>query len=90
VPDITVKENLFNKQDSLVTDGSGSKYPTVDAVNAGIFASLGTSGTSGTSGTAGTTGTSGSSGTTFGSGTSGTSGISFNFARNYSINTLKL
>jgi hypothetical protein len=55
VPDITVKENLFNKQDSLVTDGSGSKYPTVDAVNAGIFASLGTSGTSGTSGTAGTT-----------------------------------
>jgi hypothetical protein len=54
VPDITVKENLFNKQDSLVTDGSGSKYPTVDAVNAGIFASLGTSGTSGTSGTAGT------------------------------------
>jgi hypothetical protein len=89
VPDITVKENLFNKQDSLVTDGSGSKYP-VDTVNAGIFASLGTSGTSGTSGTAGTTGTSGSSGTTFGSGTSGTSGISFNFARNYSINTLKL
>jgi hypothetical protein len=89
--DISVKENLSDKQNSLAIDGTGIRYPTVDAVNAGIFASLGTSGTSGTSGTAGTTGTSGTSGTTFGtSGTTGTSGVSFNFARNYSINTLKL
>ena len=29
-------ENIANKQNSLVIDGTGTKYPTVDAVNAGI------------------------------------------------------
>lgn len=36
------KENLeliSNKQNSLILDGTGTKYPTVDAVNAGINAS---------------------------------------------------
>jgi hypothetical protein len=28
-----LKENLSNKQNSLATDGTGNKYPTVDAVN---------------------------------------------------------
>ena len=32
----TNKENSANKQDSLVVDGTGTKFPTVDAVNAGI------------------------------------------------------
>lgn len=31
-----VPENVANKQNSLVVDGSGVKYPTVDAVNAGL------------------------------------------------------
>jgi len=30
----TSKENLANKQNSLAIDGTGTKYPTVDAVNA--------------------------------------------------------
>lgn len=33
------KENVSNKQNSLATDGTGTKYPTVDAVNAAIPAS---------------------------------------------------
>jgi len=31
--DIAGKENQFNKQNSLATDGTGVKYPTVDAIN---------------------------------------------------------
>jgi hypothetical protein len=31
-------EDVANKQDSLAVDGTGTKYPTVDAVNAGITA----------------------------------------------------
>jgi len=30
------KENIANKQNSLAIDGTGTKYPTVDAVNAGL------------------------------------------------------
>ena len=30
------KEDKANKQDSLTTDGTGTKYPTVDAVNSGL------------------------------------------------------
>jgi hypothetical protein len=30
-------ENTANKQNSLSTDGTGAKYPTVDAVNAGLI-----------------------------------------------------
>jgi len=33
---ITVKENTANKQNSLTTDGTGIKFPTVDAVNTGL------------------------------------------------------
>ena len=36
---LDIKENLSNKQNSLVVDGTGIKYPTVDAVNAGINSS---------------------------------------------------
>jgi len=36
VTDISGKENTSNKQNSLATDGSGVKFPTVDAVNAGL------------------------------------------------------
>ena len=36
LPDIVGKENQFNKQNSLATDGTGVKYSTVDAVNIGI------------------------------------------------------
>ena len=32
LPDIAGKENQFNKQNSLATDGTSVKYPTVDAV----------------------------------------------------------
>lgn len=32
------KEDVANKQDSLVADGTGVKYPTVDAINAANFA----------------------------------------------------
>jgi len=32
----TNKENSANKQNSLAVDGTGTKFPTVDAVNAGI------------------------------------------------------
>jgi len=32
------QENASNKQDSLVIDGTGVKYPTVDAVNEGLLA----------------------------------------------------
>jgi len=35
-----VLENLANKQNSLATDGTGGKYPTVDAVNAGLATKL--------------------------------------------------
>ncbi len=31
-------ENVANKQNSLAADGTGAKYPTVDAVNAGLTA----------------------------------------------------
>ena len=34
--DVTGKEDKSNKQDSLVLDGTGQKYPTVDAVNANL------------------------------------------------------
>lgn len=33
---LNLKENTANKQNSLATDGTGTKYPTVDAVNAGL------------------------------------------------------
>jgi len=36
VSDIANKENSANKQNSLAVDGTGTKFPTVDAVNAGI------------------------------------------------------
>jgi hypothetical protein len=32
-------ENVANKQNSLATDGTGTKYPTVDAINAGLLRS---------------------------------------------------
>jgi len=34
--DVSGKENTSNKQNSLATDGTGGKYPTVDAVKAGL------------------------------------------------------
>ena len=34
--DISGKENLANKQNSLAVDGTNTKYPTVTAVNAGL------------------------------------------------------
>lgn len=34
--DISSKENIANKQNSLAVDGTGVKYPTVDATNAGL------------------------------------------------------
>ena len=34
--DLALKENTSNKQNSLTTDGTGTKFPTVDAVNANI------------------------------------------------------
>lgn len=36
VSDLSLKENTVNKQNSLITDGTGVKYPTVDAVNGKI------------------------------------------------------
>ena len=36
--DLALKENTSNKQNSLATDGTGVKFPTVDAVNAGLAA----------------------------------------------------
>ena len=33
---LALKENTANKQNSLATDGSGVKFPTVDAVNGGL------------------------------------------------------
>lgn len=33
---LALKENTANKQNSLTTDGTGVKFPTVDAVNAGL------------------------------------------------------
>lgn len=36
-------ENVANKQNSLTVDGSGVKYPTVDAVNTGLSTKLNTS-----------------------------------------------
>jgi len=35
-PIISGKEDVSNKQNSLAIDGTGTKYPTVDAVNAGL------------------------------------------------------
>jgi len=35
-PIISGKEDVANKQNSLAIDGTGTKYPTVDAVNAGL------------------------------------------------------
>lgn len=35
---LSLKEDVANKQDSLTPDGTGVKYPTVDAVNAAGFA----------------------------------------------------
>lgn len=35
-PNLSVYELLANKQNSLATDGTGVKYPTVDAVNEGL------------------------------------------------------
>jgi len=32
---LDLKENTANKQDSLVTDGTGVKYPTIDAISGG-------------------------------------------------------
>ena len=38
-------ESLSNKQNSLATDGTGTKYPTVDAINANVIkGTLGTTG----------------------------------------------
>jgi hypothetical protein len=37
ITDISGKEDVANKQNSLVVDGTGIKYPTVDAVNAGLI-----------------------------------------------------
>jgi len=37
IPSISGLELQANKQNSLTTDGTGIKYPTVDAVNAGIL-----------------------------------------------------
>lgn len=34
--DLALKEATANKQNSLATDGTGTKFPTVDAVNAGL------------------------------------------------------
>ena len=35
--DISGKEDIANKQNSLAVDGTGVKFPTVDAVNVGVF-----------------------------------------------------
>lgn len=35
---LSLKEDVANKQDSLTPDGTGVKYPTVDAINAAVFA----------------------------------------------------
>ncbi|MFZ2432524.1 MAG: hypothetical protein WAW57_15400, partial [Lutibacter sp.] len=34
--ELTTKEDIANKQNNLTPDGTGIKYPTVDAVNAGL------------------------------------------------------
>jgi hypothetical protein len=39
------KENVSNKQNNLTIDGTGTKYPTVDAVNSGLNAKVNGSGT---------------------------------------------
>ena len=49
-------ENVANKQNSLAVDGTGSKYPTVDAVNASIPSSIYSWGDSMTFGTGSTAG----------------------------------
>lgn len=38
------KENVSNKQNSLATDGTNTKYPTVTAVNTGLATKLSTTG----------------------------------------------
>ena len=42
---LDLKENTANKQNSLATDGTGEKYPTVDAVNAALVSSSGATAT---------------------------------------------
>jgi len=37
IPDFTLKEDKSNKQNNLEVDGSGNKYPTVDAINSAGF-----------------------------------------------------
>jgi len=39
--DVSGKENTANKQNSLVVDGAGVKFPTVDAVNAEVIKTTG-------------------------------------------------
>lgn len=34
---LVLKEDVANKQDSLATDGTGVKYPTVDAINSALL-----------------------------------------------------
>jgi hypothetical protein len=41
----SIKEAVANKQNSLATDGTGAKYPTVDAVNAALASSSGATAT---------------------------------------------
>ena len=38
--DLALKENTANKQNSLATDGTGTKFPTVDAVNGGLNSTM--------------------------------------------------
>jgi len=38
--ELLLKEDTGNKQDSLTVDGTGSKFPTVDAVNSGLSGKL--------------------------------------------------
>ena len=43
--DISGKENIANKQNSLAVDGTGVKFPTVDATNAGLSTKVTSTGT---------------------------------------------
>jgi hypothetical protein len=43
--DLSGKENSANKQNSLAVDGTGVKFPTVDAVNAGLATKISGTGT---------------------------------------------
>ncbi|SMC54363.1 hypothetical protein [Pedobacter nyackensis] len=55
-PNLSIYELLTNKQNSLMVDGSGVKYPTVDAVNSGLATYLPLIGGTLTGGLNGTTG----------------------------------